>query len=283
MTVRLTPTRSPATVLARYGMVLVAVWWVATLTSWGRRHDQAAYRGRHDAGTALHQLDALALGSVTLAAAVAAVVAAALVVGRRRRALRPLVAVAAALATAEVLKALLPHPAAAGWSFGGGSFPSGHTTMAAALSLAALRGAPMSWRRRLVGPLTAWTVLAATATITLGWHRPSDVVGGLVVALSWHHELHGAPRTAIAASLRHRATRALGRQRDLAAWWASVSLLVLLTAVKAPSWQESTEAGSRSYLAALAVVACACAWVIAGGRAVPARLSTEQATSWPPS
>ena len=82
------------------------------------------------------------------------------------------------------MKLTLPHARYTDqvWSWGGGgSFPSGHTTIAASLSLALLAVSSASWRRRLVGPLMAWTVLTATATITMGWHLPSDVLGALAL------------------------------------------------------------------------------------------------------
>lgn len=260
---------SAAKKLAGYGLVLVAMWAATRLTPWGRAHDLAAYRGRHDAGIALRQLDAVVLASVTGVTVVAAGLAAILLVTKGWRAMWPFVAVGAALVSTEVLKAVLPHATAAGWVLGGGSFPSGHTTLAAAVSLAALHAAPARWRRHLVGPLTAWTVLVATATITLGWHRPSDVVAALVVALAWTQVVNGVTLAAISKPLASKAARVLGSRSQLSLWWGGASLLVLATAARAPSWESVTEVGTRSYLAALVVVACACAWVITRGRQDP--------------
>lgn len=276
------PSRIPAAAahFLSYALVLGAAWTVSRVTSWGRAHDLAAYRERHRAGASLHQVDAAVLTSVSVVAAAGLVVMVVLWLAGRRRTARPFLAVGAALVTTEALKAVLPQLTAAGWALGGGSFPSGHTTVAAALSLAAVQAAPPRWRRHLVGPATAWTVLVATATITLGWHRPSDVVAGLVVASAWARWVGGA-RAAIPRALARRAAGlaglAVGPRRRAEVWWAAATAVVLATAAATPGWEESlTEAGTRSYLAALAVVACACGWVVARGRYVPSRATTRR-------
>jgi membrane-associated phospholipid phosphatase len=65
------------------------------------------------------------------------------------------------------------------------AFPSGHATAAMSLSLAALMIVPRSFR-----PLTAVLGIGFTLAVTfsiliLGWHFPSDVVGGYLVATAW--------------------------------------------------------------------------------------------------
>lgn len=62
------------------------------------------------------------------------------------------------------------------------SLPSGHTTFAASLALALVIVAP-EWLR---GPAAwigwAWASLVGAVVIVHGWHRPSDVVAGILVA-----------------------------------------------------------------------------------------------------
>jgi membrane-associated phospholipid phosphatase len=90
--------------------------------------------------------------------------------------------------TTQVLKRLLERPelgvdmerAAAG-----NSLPSGHTTIAAAVAIALLLVLPA--RLRGVGAVLGAAAAAAVgiATLSAGWHRPSDVVAALLVVGVW--------------------------------------------------------------------------------------------------
>ncbi|MEF9873501.1 phosphatase PAP2 family protein [Glutamicibacter sp. AGC46] len=107
---------------------------------------------------------------------------------RDRRFLRAIVAVIAAAAAAgstQLLKhEILSRP---DFNFGttGNSFPSGHTTAAAAaMGLMYLVSPPKL--RPVVQPI-AWLFATVTgvATLICGWHRPSDIAAGFVVAGFW--------------------------------------------------------------------------------------------------
>ncbi len=65
------------------------------------------------------------------------------------------------------------------------SFPSGHATVVVSLVFAALLVAPDASRTTvsLVGS-GAITVTAA-ATLVASWHRPADIIGALLVSLTW--------------------------------------------------------------------------------------------------
>lgn len=67
----------------------------------------------------------------------------------------------------------------------GNSLPSGHTTVAASVAAAALIVAPRSARPvvALIGGLYAATM--GVATMSLGWHRPSDAVAAFAVVAAW--------------------------------------------------------------------------------------------------
>ncbi|MHC6177386.1 phosphatase PAP2 family protein [Glutamicibacter sp. X7] len=101
------------------------------------------------------------------------------------RASLAVVAVAAALITTQVFKHwILDRP---DFNFGTtqNSLPSGHTTAAAAaMGLMYVIAPPRL--RPVVQPL-AWGFTAATglATLICGWHRPSDIAVGMMVATFW--------------------------------------------------------------------------------------------------
>lgn len=92
--------------------------------------------------------------------------------------------------TTQLLKPLLAEPrplaALAGLPVpASGSWPSGHATAAMALALSCVLAASPRWR-----PLTAvlgggFSILVSYSFLTLGWHYPSDVLGGFLVAAIW--------------------------------------------------------------------------------------------------
>jgi membrane-associated phospholipid phosphatase len=135
------------------------------------------------------------VNTVLNAISIAAVVAAMVVVGfialiRRRYALAvvSVVLIAGANLTAELLKRYLVRPdlgidearAAAG-----NSFPSGHTAIAASVAVAFVLVLPP--RARGTGAVVGafYAALLGVATLSAGWHRPSDAVGAYLVVGVW--------------------------------------------------------------------------------------------------
>jgi membrane-associated phospholipid phosphatase len=131
-------------------------------------------------------LDAMSV--VSLVAATGVVVVIALL---RRRFLLAFVVgmlVAGANVTAQLVKHNLYRPeygvdpdrAAAG-----NSFPSGHATVAASVAFALVLVLPP--RVRGVGAVIAagYAALAGVATLSAGWHRPSDAIGGVLIVGAW--------------------------------------------------------------------------------------------------
>lgn len=180
--------------------LMVVLYLTLVVLPWGRNLDQAAFMGRLDTGRHL-----LAVSRVLLAVINVPVVAAGLLVllwwgrrtGRIRDGMIAVAAVTGAAVSAELLKIVLPassHPGNAVRLAGQGSFPSGHATIATALALAFLALCPVRLRGRWVGPAVVWTVGVAVATVTAGWHRPSDAVGGILLAAAWHRTLWAAAR-----------------------------------------------------------------------------------------
>jgi membrane-associated phospholipid phosphatase len=111
----------------------------------------------------------------------------ALIRGRWRVALGiPFVFVATGF-TAESLKHLLAGPRVQEWlgstaHIGAASWPSGHSTAAMTMALCAVLAAPPRLRPTVAAIGGAFALAVAYAILTLGWHFPSDVFGGYLVA-----------------------------------------------------------------------------------------------------
>jgi membrane-associated phospholipid phosphatase len=66
-----------------------------------------------------------------------------------------------------------------------GSFPSGHATASMALALCAILVAPARLRPYVAALGAAFAIAVSFAFLSLGWHYPSDVLGGYLVAAAW--------------------------------------------------------------------------------------------------
>jgi membrane-associated phospholipid phosphatase len=124
----------------------------------------------------------------TVAAITLALAALALVRGRPRVAATIVALVAATSISGQVLKALLAHPRFPpifDYPIGPDALPSGHATAAMSLALAGVLAAPRRARpfAALLGALLALGVGAAV--VSLGWHFPSDVIAGYLLATAW--------------------------------------------------------------------------------------------------
>ena len=179
--------------LAMISALLVAVvYLVFVRTAEGQRLDDAALGGRgrrppevvHGALDLLVTVDA---GSLVVAAlAVAAV-------GYRQGRLDLAAAaggvILGATATTELLKrvvlgrpALLDRPDPFGAQ---NSLPSGHAAVALAVAAALVLAVPPAARTVVALIGGAYALAVGAATITAGWHRPSDVVAAVLVVLAW--------------------------------------------------------------------------------------------------
>jgi membrane-associated phospholipid phosphatase len=69
-------------------------------------------------------------------------------------------------------------PSAASW-------PSGHATAAMSLSLAFVLASPARLRPLVAALGAAFAVAVSYSFLALGWHYPSDVFGGFLVAATW--------------------------------------------------------------------------------------------------
>jgi membrane-associated phospholipid phosphatase len=76
------------------------------------------------------------------------------------------------------------------------AFPSGHATAAMSIALALVIVAPRAWRPVAAAIGAVFTLAVSFSIVTLGWHYPSDVIGGYLVALIWCLTLIAATRLA---------------------------------------------------------------------------------------
>ncbi|GAA5594212.1 phosphatase PAP2 family protein [Kocuria rhizophila] len=97
-----------------------------------------------------------------------------------------LAAVVAANLTTQVLKhGVFDKPDLGVQQIASNSLPSGHTTAAASLLMAALLVAP-AHRRARAGRWGAFTAaLVGMTTVLNGWHRPTDAVAALLIVGGW--------------------------------------------------------------------------------------------------
>jgi membrane-associated phospholipid phosphatase len=147
---------------------------------------------RHDGGP-IHELASALVklgGLVSLLVLLAVACAIGLRYGRRREVLAAIVVVAGANVTTQLLKTTLEHVRNKAVEHGMGlpwpdSFPSGHTTAAASIAVALLLVAPAAYR--LTAAVAGLAIVAAVglSVVILGWHYPSDVLGGLLVVGTW--------------------------------------------------------------------------------------------------
>jgi membrane-associated phospholipid phosphatase len=122
--------------------------------------------------------------------ALAAICAPGWAVGRQRQALVAVAVVAGANLTTQLLKTTLEHARHRAFEHGielpwPNSFPSGHTTAAASLGVALLLVAPPAHRLAAALAAIAYTAVVGFSVVILGWHYPSDVLGGLLVVGAW--------------------------------------------------------------------------------------------------
>lgn len=172
--------------LAAAGVLgLAATAYAALRTSQGLRLDRAAYDAVTSPPLVLDRLyeglDLVSVGSV----AASLLVCVALAVLRRRLdlALGALVVIGGADLSTQLLKnhlftrVDLVH--------GRNSLPSGHTTVALSIALAAVIVAPPAWRWTVAIGVSATASLVGVALVLGRWHHPADVIAATFVCVLW--------------------------------------------------------------------------------------------------
>lgn len=173
------------------GMALV--WISAHLVGAGSRLDIAALQGFTDlkgdrSGPAARWITSLA-DPAPFALFGAALVLVAAVRGRYRTALAVPVILLGANVTTQILKPLMADPRVLSFldhpQIPGASWPSGHSTGAMSLALCAVLVAGPRWRPAVAVAGAAFAAAVGYGLMTLGWHYPSDVLAGYLVAALW--------------------------------------------------------------------------------------------------
>ena len=167
----------------------LVVYLVAVQTEFGRTLDEAALAGgraapelAQDAADRLLRL--VSIGS--LAAAIAFLTGLAWLRRRPGLVLIPLAVIGLSLLATELFKlAILPRPDhVGGGSLFDNTYPSGHTTVAISIGLAALLIAPKPLRPAVAFLATGLAATTGIFVVTADWHRPSDPIGSYLLTVS---------------------------------------------------------------------------------------------------
>lgn len=172
-------------------VALVQVYRLFVLTPTGQWLESAALAGnvtgyRRIEGTVSLVLDLISIAVIAGATAVVGFIAIV-----RRRLLLALVAitvVAGSNITTQVLKRqILDRPDYLDeWTRPDNpSLPSGHTTVAMSIAVGLVLVLPPRLRAVVAIPATLYAALVGIATLSAGWHRPSDVVAAYLVVGCW--------------------------------------------------------------------------------------------------
>jgi membrane-associated phospholipid phosphatase len=200
----------------------------------------------------------------------AAVVAIGVARGRGRLAIAAGAAVLGASVTTQLLKVALAsaRPQVPGAIVGAHAWPSGHATAAMSLALALVLVSPARLRPVTAAAGGLLAVGVAYAILMLGWHYPSDVAGGFLVAAGWSCLPAAlALRRPDAAPLEARA--ALGP--PIAAGGALLAALALAAAARPQQLTDHTTffAGAVALAAAAVALAGAVAVVLSDSAPAP--------------
>lgn len=172
-------------------VAFVAIWRFFVQSRHGQLLDTVALTGNEIGRAQVSDLVDTVLNTMSvLSLAIAMAVVAFIALIRRRVAVAfgVLLLIAGANVTTQVLKQVITRPelgvdverAAAG-----NSLPSGHTTIAASVAVALILVLPARLRGTgaMLGAL--FTAVAGVATLSAGWHRPSDAVAAVLVVGGW--------------------------------------------------------------------------------------------------
>lgn len=170
---------------------VVALWRFSVYTQHGQVLDTIALAGNSIGRQRIDELvggvlNAMSVVSLALATAVIGFIA--LIRGRVLLAVVATLLIVGANVTTQALKYLIVRPdlgVDAARAAAGNSLPSGHTAVAASVAIALVLVLPSKVRAlgALIG--VGYMALAGVATLSAGWHRPSDAIAAFLVVGAW--------------------------------------------------------------------------------------------------
>ncbi len=233
-------------------MVFIGLYLYFVRTHDGQLIDQLSYNGADYSWRTVTPFTRRLLDALPAVSGVAGLILTLVIALVRRSPLTMVVALGAAgaaAATTQILKyGILSRPDFGVEGYAGNSFPSGHTTVAAASALAVFLVSSPRARPAVAAWGTAFTVLAGVSTLANQWHRPSDVIAALLVVGFW-----GCVAGAVLAALGPgRFGRATSTRRPPSGhrWWLVVPFLLVTGISFVITFMGATEVGSSSTLIA---------------------------------
>ncbi len=172
----------------------ICLYVVFIRTPIGQRWDDRAYLGSLLANLKAQQRVTAILHEISISTLVLMVILL-LVIGllRKRLATAILTAIAfgGAVLSAEVLKRVLHRPDLAPDmnslvnETNIDTYPSGHATIAISFALGLLMVSSLRARLAIAALGMLWAAWISMAALVAGWHRPSDVAGGIALGTCW--------------------------------------------------------------------------------------------------
>ena len=176
-------------------------------------------------------------------------------------------------ASTQIIKHATAQPRFEAWlgtdQIGPASWPSGHSTAAMTLALCAVLVAPPSLRVAVALLGGAFAAAVGYTVLVLGWHFPSDVLGGFVMAGMWTAFAVAMLRVVERRPAESRADseEASVRDRAVGIGVAAGAILAAAVVAVAPRDQIALYASERPTLAAGALVIAAVAGALSAGLA----------------